>query len=74
MTALRSERLAAERIVRLDPAVAIACEGSIRDVVRRDVAFARKPHSENGDDMTADQVAALIRRVAGASLDESRMV
>lgn len=56
----------------IDQAAANAFEGEIREFVRRDVTF---PHRQrNGADAVADPATenlnALIRRVAGASMDE----
>jgi hypothetical protein len=70
MTVIRSERLNAERVTQLDPSMAAAFEGEIREVVRRDVSFARKPRAEIVSDPANEQVNALVRRVAAASMDE----
>jgi hypothetical protein len=93
MTAIRSERLGAEKsaadkpgaektgpekyapdrrtpekLSDIDQAAANAFEGEIRDFVRRDVAFLRRPRNE-GDPAT-ENLNALIQRVAGASMEE----
>jgi hypothetical protein len=61
-----------EKLGAVDQAAATAFEGEIREFVRRDVATLRRQRSE-GDgaaDPTADNLNALIRRVAGASMEE----
>jgi hypothetical protein len=97
MTAIRSERLAADRVgpdkfgqekqekfvaervsdyaPGADEAVATAFEGEIRDFIRRDVAQLRRPRQEleaatAGGDPAAENLNSLIRRVAGASMEE----
>jgi hypothetical protein len=59
-----------ERRDDLDLASAASVEGEIREFVRRDVAFPRKPRAEACGDNTAENVGLLIRRVAGASMEE----
>jgi hypothetical protein len=68
----------------LDAAAVTAFEGEIREFVRRDVSFLRKPRQENGqspDPVTelvaesngepvSENLNSLIRRVSGASMDE----
>ncbi len=63
---------APERLSDIDQAAATAFEGEIREFVRRDVSFLRRQRSEAGpaDDVSADNLNALIQRVAGASMDE----
>src|ERR1700690_245898 len=61
-----------EKLGEVDQAAATACEGEIREFVRRDVATLRRQRSE-GDaaaDPAAENLNALIRRVAGASMEE----
>ena len=61
-----------EKLGEVDQAAATACEGEIRECVRRDVATLRRQRSE-GDaaaDPAAENLNALIRRVAGASMEE----
>jgi hypothetical protein len=61
-----------EKLGEVDQAAAIAFEGEIREFVRRDVATLRRQRSE-GDaaaDPAAENLNALIRRVAGASMEE----
>lgn len=46
-------------------------ESEIRDFVRKDASFARQPRAEpTAGDAAAENVNTLIRRVAGASLEE----
>jgi hypothetical protein len=56
----------------VDQAAATAFEGEIREFVRRDVSFLRRPHNdaETAADPVADNLNALIRRVSGASMEE----
>jgi len=61
-----------EKLGEVDQAAATAFEGEIREFVRRDVATLRRQRSE-GDaaaDSAAENLNALIRRVAGASMEE----
>ena len=90
MTAIISERLAAEKLEKTTPETfapakrkapeklsdvdqaAATAEGEIREFVRRDVATLRRQHSE-GDaavDPAVENLNALIRRVAGSSMEE----
>jgi hypothetical protein len=64
-------RRAPEKLSDVDQAAA-ATEGEIREFVRRDVAFLRRPRSEAepAADPVADNLNVLIRRVSGASMDE----
>jgi hypothetical protein len=61
-----------EKLGEVDQAAATAFEGEIREFVRRDVAFVRRQRNEAETpvDPAADSLNALIRRVAGASMDE----
>jgi hypothetical protein len=61
-----------EKLADVDQAVATAFEGEIREFVRRDVAFLRRQRGEMeaAPDPAAENLNALIRRVAGASMDE----
>jgi hypothetical protein len=69
-------RPAPERLGEIDQAAATAFEGEIREFVRRDVSFLRRPRqeAEAAGDAAAEKVSenlnALIRRVTGASMDE----
>ena len=61
-----------EKLGEVDQAAATAFEGEIREFVRRDVVTLRRQRSE-GDtaaDPAAENLNALIRRVAGASMEE----
>lgn len=76
MTAIRPERIGSERpasdkISETDQAVT-AFEGEIREFVRRDVAFLRRPQPDAApvSEPEAENVNALIRRVSGSSLEE----
>lgn len=92
MTAIRPERLAADRdgseksgpekyapdrsvpekLGDVDQAAATAFEGEIREFVRRDVAFLRRPRN-NGDpvpEQVTDNLNSLMRRISGASMEE----
>jgi len=61
-----------EKLGEVDQAAATAFEGEIREFVRRDVATLRRQRSEGDDaaDPAAENLNALIRRVAGASMEE----
>jgi hypothetical protein len=67
-----AERNFPEKLGEIDQAVATAFEGEIREFVRRDVAFLRRQRSEveTAHDPAAENLNALIRRVAGASMEE----
>lgn len=62
-----------EKLADVDQAAATAFEGEIREFVRRDVAFLRRQRNEGDtamDPAAAENLNALIRRVAGASMEE----
>jgi len=61
-----------EKTADIDQAAMAAFEGEIREFVRRDVAFPRRQRSvaEPAANPTAENLNTLIRRVAGASMDE----
>jgi len=61
-----------EKLGAVDQAAATAFEGEIREFVRRDVSFLRRPRNEAepAADPVADNLNALIRRVSGASMEE----
>jgi hypothetical protein len=65
-------RASPEKLSDIDQAAANAFEGEIREFVRRDVSFVRKPR--DGEPAPADPVNenlnSLIRRVSGASMEE----
>jgi hypothetical protein len=50
--------------------VAKAVEGEIREFVRRDVSYLRRPRQETTGDPAAEHVNVLIRQVSGASMEE----
>src|SRR5476649_759035 len=61
-----------EKLSEVDQAAASAFEGEIREFVRRDVSFLRRPRNEAepATGPVADNLNALIRRVSGASMEE----
>ncbi len=61
-----------EKLSDIDQAAANAFEGEIREFVRRDVSFLRRPRSEAepAADPVNENLNALIRRVSGASMEE----
>ena len=63
---------APEKLSDVDQAAANAFEGEIREFVRRDVSFIRRPRSESetAPDPVTDNLNSLIRRVSGASMEE----
>lgn len=66
-------RAAPEKLSDIDQAAANAFEGEIREFVRRDVSFLRKPRTDGEPapaDPTTDNLNSLIRRVSGASMEE----
>lgn len=61
-----------EKLAEVAQAAATSIEGEIRELVRRDAAFLREQHTE-GDaaaSPAAENLNALIGRVAGASIEE----
>ncbi len=69
------DRRPPEKLSDIDQAAANAFEGEIREFVRRDVSFLRRPR-ENGEaaDPVTENLNSLIRRVSGASLEEIERV
>jgi hypothetical protein len=61
-----------EKLSDIDQAAVTAFEGEIREFVRRDIAFPRRQRNvpEAAANPAAENLNALIRRVAGASMDE----
>ena len=63
-----------EKLGDIDQAAANAFEGEIREFVRRDVSFLRRPQRsetiEPADANAANNVHTLIRRVSSASMEE----
>jgi hypothetical protein len=71
------DRRPPEKLSDIDQAAANAFEGEIREFVRRDVSFLRRPRSESeaaAADPVTDNLNSLIRRVSGASLEEIERV
>jgi len=66
--AFAPNRKSFERLGDIDQASATSFEGEIREFVRRDVTFLRRPRPEA--EPVADNLNALIRRVSGASMEE----
>ena len=66
------DRGAPQKLSEVDQAAATAFEGEIREFVRRDVAFLRRQRNdaEMPAEPAAENLNALIRRVAGASMEE----
>jgi hypothetical protein len=62
------ERSSPQRQNEIDPATANAFEGEVREFIRRDVAFLRRPRQDV--EPAADSLSSLIRRVSGASMEE----
>jgi hypothetical protein len=61
-----------EKLSNIDQATANAVEGEIREFVRRDVSFLHPRHSEvdAANDTAAENLNAVVRRVAGDSMEE----
>jgi hypothetical protein len=61
-----------EKLSTVDQAAAAGFEGEIREFVRRDVSFLRRPRSDadTASDPVAENLNALIRRVSRASMEE----
>ncbi|HEX5507405.1 MAG TPA: hypothetical protein VFX37_02775 [Pseudolabrys sp.] len=76
MTAIKPERIGNEKSVSENAdetdQVVTAFEGEIREFIRRDVTFLRRPAAEAHPSCEgeAENVNALIRRVSGSSLEE----
>ena len=70
------DRRSPEKLIDVDQAAANAFEGETREFVRRDVAFARRQRGEadTGVDPAADSLNTLVRRIAGASMEEIERV
>ena len=66
MSVFRSERRGDAEAA----AVVTEVEGEIRDFIRRDVSYLRRPREGNVDSGAVDSINALIQRVSGASVDE----
>ena len=78
MSAIRSERVESGEVEDPNIAAVSEVEAGIRDFVRNDVAYLRRPvHGAGGDtplepntEATVNNVNSLIQRVAGTSLSE----
>jgi hypothetical protein len=66
------DRSVPEKLADVDQAAATAFEGEIREFVRRDVAFLRRRNESDTTvaDPASENLNALIKRVAGASMEE----
>ena len=66
------ERRPPEKLNNIDQATANAVEGEIREFVRRDVSFLHPRRSEvdAANDPAAENLNAVVRRVAGDSMEE----
>ena len=69
MTMIRPDRLG-EVDEATNTATVNEVEGEIREFVRRDVSIFRRPRHEEGGDVAADNINALIQRVSGQSVGE----
>jgi hypothetical protein len=49
-------------------------EGQIKEFVRRDITFRRKPRPDNAGDSAVEHINSAIQRVAGASFDDIDLV
>jgi hypothetical protein len=66
-------RAGPEKLSDVDQAAANAFEGEIREFVRRDVSFLRRPRQDSEPeaiDPVTENLHSLIRRVSGASMEE----
>ena len=78
MSAIRSEKVESSEVEDPNNAAVSEVEAGIRDFVRNDVAYLRRPPHGAGGDMalepnaeaTVNNVNSLIQRVAGTSLSE----
>lgn len=70
------ERMEGQNAADADQATVAAFEGEIREFVRRDVAYLRRPRAETeataepGAEPVSENLNSLIRRVSGASMEE----
>ena len=66
------ERRPPEKLNNIDQATANAVEGEIREFVRRDASFLHRQRSEvdAANDPAAENLNAVVRRVAGDSMEE----
>lgn len=61
---------AIRRLGDVDQAAGQGFEGEIREFIRRDVTLRRRPNKDGGADTGVENVANLIDRVSGASVEE----
>jgi hypothetical protein len=70
------DRRSPEKLIDVDQAAANAFEGETREFVRRDVLVLHRQRSEvdAANDPAADSLNTLVRRIAGASMEEIERV
>ena len=70
------DRRSPEKLIDVDQAAANAFEGETREFVRRDVSVLHRQRSEvdAANDPAADSLNTLVRRIAGASMEEIERV
>jgi len=70
------DRRSPEKLIDVDQAAANAFEGETREFVRSDVLVLHRQRSEvdAADDRAADSLNTLVRRIAGASMEEIERV
>jgi hypothetical protein len=71
-----TDRRSPEKLIDVDQAAANAFEGETREFVRSDVLVLHRQRSEvdAADDRAADSLNTLVRRIAGASMEEIERV
>jgi hypothetical protein len=70
------DRRSPEKLINVDQAAANAFEGETREFVRRDVSVLHRQRSEvdAANDPAADSLNTVVRRIAGASMEEIERV
>jgi hypothetical protein len=70
------DRRSPEKLIDVDQAAANAFEGETREFVRRDVSVLHRQRSEvdAANDLAADSLNTLVRRIADASMEEIERV
>jgi hypothetical protein len=70
------DRRSSEKLIDIDQAAANPFEGETREFVRRDVSVLHRQRSEvdAANDPAADSLNTLVRRIAGASMEEIERV
>ena len=70
------DRRSSEKLIDVDQAAANPFEGETREFVRRDVSVLHRQRSEvdAANDLAADSLNTLVRRIAGASMEEIERV